>query len=96
MERSGFCGFGEPTSKLDVLLEVTKWVRANFPDVPIRLDTNGQAYTLNGNRDVAKELKAAGINKVSVSLNGHNQEIYNENCKPMFIGAFRLFWSSLE
>jgi cyclic pyranopterin phosphate synthase len=83
-----FCGFGEPTSKLDVLLEVTKWLKTNFPAVPIRLDTNGQAYALNANRDVAEELKAAGINKVSVSLNGHNQEIYDENCKPMFSGAF--------
>jgi TatD family-associated radical SAM protein len=83
-----FCGFGEPTSKLDVLLEVAQWIKMNFPAIPIRLDTNGHGYALNRNRDVAKELKAVGINKVSVSLNGHNQETYNENCKPGFTNAF--------
>jgi cyclic pyranopterin phosphate synthase len=83
-----FCGFGEPTSKLEVLLEVTKWIKSHYPAMPIRLDTNGHGYILNKNRDVAKELKEAGISEVSVSLNGHNPETYNENCKPGFADAF--------
>jgi GTP 3',8-cyclase len=83
-----FCGFGEPTSKLEVLLEVTKWIKSHFPTMPIRLDTNGHGCILNKNRDVAKELKEAGISEVSVSLNGHNPETYNENCRPGFDDAF--------
>jgi cyclic pyranopterin phosphate synthase len=83
-----FCGFGEPTERLDLLLEVAQWIKAHHPRILIRLDTNGHGYALNKGRDVAKELKAAGVSKVSVSLNGHNEETYGENCRPKFTGAF--------
>ncbi len=83
-----FCGFGEPTARLDVLLEVARWVKANCPSLPIRLDTNGHGYILNSGRDVAKELKAAGITSVSVSLNGHDEQTYAENCRPKCQGSY--------
>ncbi len=83
-----FCGFGEPTSKLDVLLEVVQWIKMKFPTISVRVDTNGHGYAINRNRDVAKELKEAGVSKVSVSLNGHDEETYSENCKPGFSNAF--------
>ena len=83
-----FCGFGEPTERLDLLLKIAKWIRKRCPDLPIRLDTNGHGYALNKGRDVIKELKAAGVTSVSVSLNGHNEETYLENCRPTFSGAF--------
>ena len=84
-----FCGFGEPTARLDVLLEVSRWVRKRYGgSVPIRVDTNGHGYALNKGRDVAEELHAAGVNKVSVSLNGHDEASYAENCRPEFEGGF--------
>ncbi len=83
-----FCGFGEPTARLDLLLEVARWIKQHYPRVPIRLDTNGHGYALNKGREVVKELKAAGVERVSVSLNGHNAETYNENCRPKIEGAF--------
>jgi TatD DNase family protein len=84
-----FCGFGEPTEQLDVLLEVAQWVRQHYGrPLQIRLDTNGHGYTLNANRDVAAELKAAGVNKVSVSLNAGDSETYSEICKPTFPDAY--------
>ena len=43
---------------------------------------------LNQGRNVAKELKTAGVNKVSVSLNASDEETYNEVCKPEFAGAY--------
>jgi cyclic pyranopterin phosphate synthase len=85
-----FCGFGEPTSRLDVLLEVTRWMKTNHPSLAIRLDTNGHGYALNKGRDVAKELKAAGVGSASVSLNGHDEQTYAENCRPSFGGAFNV------
>ena len=84
-----FCGFGEPTARLDVLLDVARWIEARFPQIPIRLDTNGHGYVLNKGRDVVRELKAAGVTKVSVSLNGHDEKTYSENCRPTFAGAFQ-------
>jgi cyclic pyranopterin phosphate synthase len=84
-----FCGFGEPTARLDALLEVTQWLRKRYGgSVPIRVDTNGHGYTLNKGRDVAQELHAAGVNKVSVSLNGHDETSYVESCRPQFEGGF--------
>lgn len=84
-----FCGFGEPTEKLDVLLEVSRWVRQHYGrPLQIRLDTNGHAYVLNPGRDVAAELKAAGMDKVSVSLNAGDRETYMEICKPTFPDAY--------
>ncbi len=80
-----FCGFGEPTERLDVLLEVSKWVKQNYGrPLQIRLDTNGHGYMLNPGRNVAAELKAAGVDRVSVSLNAGDKETYNEICKPIF------------
>jgi len=84
-----FCGFGEPTAQLDVLLEVARWIRERCGiSFPIRVDTNGHGYTLNEGRDVAEELRDAGVTGVSVSLNGHDEASYAENCRPMFSGGF--------
>ena len=83
-----FCGFGEPTVRLDVLLEVARWMRKRGVSVPIRVDTNGHGYALNKGRDVVEELQGAGVNKVSVSLNGHDEASYAENCRPQFEGGF--------
>ncbi|MCL4429939.1 MAG: TatD family nuclease-associated radical SAM protein [Chloroflexi bacterium] len=84
-----FCGFGEPTERLDVLLEVARWVRQHYGrPLQIRLDTNGHGYVLNSGRDVAAELKAAGVDKVSVSLNAGDRATYMEICKPTFQEAY--------
>ena len=84
-----FCGFGEPTAKLDVLLEIAQWIRQQYSKtIPIRLNTNGHGNALNPGRNVAKELKVAGVTKVSVSLNAGDEETYNEVCKPEFTGAY--------
>ena len=84
-----FCGFGEPTERLDVLLEVARWIRQHYGrPLQIRVDTNGLGYVPNRGRDVAGELKAAGVDKVSVSLNAGDKETYLEICKPTFPDAY--------
>jgi GTP 3',8-cyclase len=85
-----FCGFGEPTERLDVVLEVTRWVRQHYGrPLKIRLDTNGEGYLLNPGRDVVAELKAAGMDSVSVSLNTADKEAYMEICKSMFLDGYQ-------
>ncbi|MEM2320334.1 MAG: TatD family nuclease-associated radical SAM protein [Candidatus Bathyarchaeia archaeon] len=84
-----FCGFGEPTSRLDCLLKVTKWIKKYHPFLKVRLNTNGQAPLLNPGRDVVAELKSAGVDVVSVSLNGHDEETYNRVCRPEFKEAYK-------
>jgi TatD DNase family protein len=75
-----FCGYGEPTVRLDVVLEVGRAVRAAGGRV--RLDTNGHA-NLIWNRNVAPEL-ADAVDAVSVSLNAESAEVYERICKPSF------------
>jgi GTP 3',8-cyclase len=84
-----FCGFGEPTKRLDVLLEVARWVRKHYgKPLQIRVDTNGHGYVFNPNRDVSAELRTAGVDKVSVSLNAGDRETYIDICKPTFSDAY--------
>ncbi|MEM2749467.1 MAG: TatD family nuclease-associated radical SAM protein [Candidatus Bathyarchaeia archaeon] len=84
-----FCGFGEPTVRLDCILEVARWIKRHYPGIRIRLDTNGHGLLLNPGRDVVRELKDAGVDAVSVSLNGHDEETYNKVCRPDFKDAYK-------
>lgn len=84
-----FCGFGEPTERLDLLLEITKWIKRHYgKPIKFRVNTNGQGYLINPNRDVIEELKKAGIDKVSVSLNASNEETYSTICHPKFENTY--------
>ena len=92
-----FCGFGEPTERLDLLLILARCVKWRYDEpVAIRVNTNGHGYMLNAGRDVAAELKAAGVDKVSVSLNAGDEETYNEICKPVFAGAYTAVLAFIE
>ena len=82
-----FCGFGEPLERLNLVLEVTRWVKKHYWKA-VRVDTNGQGYLLNKGRDVVLELKEAGVDKVSVSLNAYDKATYIQVCKPVFEDAY--------
>ncbi|MBE0513179.1 radical SAM protein [Candidatus Bathyarchaeota archaeon] len=90
-----FCGFGEPLERLDCVLEVTGWIK-KYSGKVVRVDTNGQGYLLNNGKDVVKELKKAGVDKVSVSLNAHDKATYNQVCKPEFENAFESVLEFIE
>ena len=92
-----FCGFGEPTERLDCILEITRWIRKYYgKHAKIRIDTNGQGYLLNEGRDVVKELKEAGINRISVSLNAQDKETYNKVCRPKLNNAYQSILKFIE
>lgn len=78
-----FCGFGEPTIRLDTLLEVGKALRAR--GALVRLNTNGQANML-AKRDVTKELCEA-VDEINVSLNEGTAEDYVKLCRPAYGAA---------
>ena len=84
-----FCGFGEPLERLNLVLEITRWVKKRSWKA-VRVDTNGQGYLLNKGRDVVRELKEAGVDKVSISLNAHDKATYNQVCKPVFKDAYEI------
>ena len=73
-----FTGLGEPTRRLEVLLEITeRLVRSGVGRV--RLDTDGLANLREG-RDVTPELAAAGLGAVVVSLNAPDATTYARIC----------------
>lgn len=73
-----WCGFGEPTYRLDLILEASDWLRSG--GAKIRLNTNGHACLIHG-RDVLSEL-AAAVDAVSVSLNAPDCAGYVKLCLP--------------
>jgi TatD DNase family protein len=73
-----FTGFGEPTRRLEVLLEVTRRLKAAGVS-RVRVDTDGLASLREG-RDVVPELAAAGLDAVSVSLNAPDAATYARIC----------------
>ena len=81
-----FCGFGEPTERIDVLLEVAAYVKKTY-NKPTRINTTGLGNLVNG-RDITPELKGL-IDTVSISLNTPNKERYYELTRSKFgIGSF--------
>lgn len=81
-----FCGYGEPTIKLEILKEVAKFVRENYPDTYIKINTNGHGNAIN-KRDILPELKGL-VDELSISLNAQNQALYDELCLPKVLNAF--------
>ncbi|WP_300608145.1 TatD family nuclease-associated radical SAM protein [Methanohalophilus sp.] len=81
-----FTGFGEPTLRFETLLEIIKWLKSK--GAYVRLDTNGHAQLINPERNVIKDLKEAGLDAVSVSLNAESQEKYDRICKPKYPNAY--------
>ena len=81
-----FCGFGEPTCALPVLLEVARWLKT-WCSLPIRINTNGLA-DLIWHKPTAPMLKGL-IDCVSVSLNAMDAEEYLKLTRSKFgIGSF--------
>lgn len=82
-----FCGYGEPTCRLDIVIETAKWLRNKLKDAAkLRINTNGLGDLING-RSIAEELCAA-MDVVSVSLNAGTVDEYMKVTRPKFDNAF--------
>lgn len=81
-----FCGYGEPLLKLDILKKVAEYIKKNYPNIKIRINTNGHANYVY-KRNIVPELKGL-IDRISVSLNAPNSQEYNELSQPKFDNAY--------
>ena len=77
-----FCGYGEPTERLDELLEVAAYIKAKDSSTKIRSNTNGLSDLIHGEK-TAHKLKGL-IDTVSISLNATNKEDYFKIVRPKF------------
>ena len=80
-----FCGYGEPTERLDILLEAAAWLKANRPTVHIRVNTNGLADLIAGQPTAARFQGL--VDTLSISLNTPDAEEYLSLCRPRFGAA---------
>lgn len=89
-----FCGYGEPTERMDAVLEIAETIHTRYGK-RTRLNTNGLANLIN-DRDVIPDMKGR-IDRVSISLNAPNAERYFEICEPRFgIGSYDALISFIE
>lgn len=80
-----YCGYGEPTCTLDVLVESAKYAKATY-GLKIRVNTNGLG-NLYYNRDIVPEL-AEVVDTVSISLNAPTKEEHMDVTRPQFENAY--------
>ena len=80
-----FCGYGEPTMRLDVLLYVAQTLKgwqaqAKFPPFKIRLNTNGLGARIN-HKPIVQELRRV-VDIINVSVNAENAEKWRQLVRP--------------
>ncbi len=80
-----YCGYGEPTCALEVLLKTAAYFKKKHSQ-KIRVNTNGLGRLYN-KRDILAELNEV-VDAYSVSLNAPNKERYNEIARPIYEDAF--------
>ena len=85
-----FCGYGEPSVRLDVIRSVALKIKEKC-DLPIRINTNGHSSLYHG-YDTAPLYKDA-FDCVSISLNTPSPERYDEICHPVKAGSFEAMLS---
>lgn len=76
-----FCGFGEPTERLEDLLKVAAYAKEHF-HIAIRINTNGLSDLIHG-KDTSP-MYAGLVDTVSISLNTPDPEKYLELTRSRF------------
>ncbi|MBF0453535.1 MAG: YchF/TatD family DNA exonuclease [Magnetococcales bacterium] len=80
-----FCGFGEPTLRLEVLLQIATEVKKRG-NQRVRINTDGLANRVY-QQDITPRFKGL-IDALSISLNAHNEAVYNQHCQPAFPDSY--------
>ena len=78
LDEVAFVGYGEPTTRLDVLVETARRLRQDHGVARVRLDTDGLVNLREG-RDAVPEL-AAVLDAVTVSVNAPDGPTYADLC----------------
>ena len=83
-DRAVFCGYGEPTNELELLLKTASYMKEKHPNIKLRLNTNGLSDLINGKPTA--EIICKDIDAVSISLNETTSEKYDKITKNIFPG----------
>ena len=87
-----FCGYGEPTLRLKVLLAVARHIKEQGGRV--RVNTDGLANLVHK----TNVLPALGewVDALSVSLNAQDEAVYERHCHPRLPGSYQAVLDFLE
>ena len=77
-----FCGYGEPTERLDVLLAAAAHLKERDPALRVRVNTNGLSDLINGKPTAP--LFVGKVDCLSISLNTDDPAEYLSVCRPKF------------
>jgi TatD family-associated radical SAM protein len=77
-----FCGYGEPTERLDVLLAAAEYLKGRDAALRVRVNTNGLSDLINGKPTAP--LFAGKVDCLSISLNTDDAAEYLDLCRPKF------------
>ena len=77
-----FCGYGEPSYRLQLCREAALYAKELCPGLKTRINTNGQSDLILG-IDSAP-LYAGAFDCVSVSLNAPDADSYLDICQPVY------------
>lgn len=81
MTEAVFCGYGEPTMRVDMLIKTAEYIRQNS-DMSIRVNTNGLVRLVHRDFDISR-FKGV-VDSFSISLNAPDAKRYNEVTRPRF------------
>ena len=80
-----FCGYGEPTERLDVLLAAAAHLKERDPALRVRVNTNGLSDLIHGKPTAS--LFVGKVDCLSISLNTDDPAEYLSVCRPKFGAA---------
>ena len=80
-----FCGYGEPTERLDVLLAAATHLKEQDPTLRVRVNTNGLSDLIHGKPTAP--LFVGKVDCLSISLNTDDPAEYLSVCRPKFGAA---------
>lgn len=83
-DQAVYCGYGEPTNELELLLKSASYMKQQHPNIKLRLNTNGLSDLING-KSTAREI-CKYMDAVSVSLNEPTSEKYDKITRNIFPG----------
>lgn len=81
-----FCGYGEPTEALEMLLLTAQYAKTLPGCPPVRLNTNGLSDLIHGKKTA--HLLEGLVDTVSISLNAGTKQEYLAVTRPKWDNAF--------
>ncbi|MCR5214795.1 MAG: TatD family nuclease-associated radical SAM protein [Eubacterium sp.] len=77
-----FCGYGEPTERIDDMCEIIDKLKITYPEIKVRLNTIGLGNLIH-NKDITPMFEGR-IDTISISLNAPNEQEFLDITRSKF------------